>query len=210
MTGAISNFTNTTVTKIDIERGAAIGVRCLSGNQFIKIEARKRNLAMRGSRQSLTPTAATLRIGPGKLLQTHGVQSVLEHPHVGRHLQDHLGISYFYRANRPTLNRTLRSWPGRSAPESAMSYPPIWASPFSVNQIGGWPDPRAGLKTSDTQLYCNPVSYQPAEGRNPASLCRTPTPASSWVLIRAAPPAKDSSRSAHLIHMHRLGSPPAI
>ncbi|HAA35227.1 MAG TPA: choline dehydrogenase, partial [Gammaproteobacteria bacterium] len=103
-------------------------------------------------------------IGPGELLQAHGVQLVLEHPHVGRHLQDHLGISYFYRANRPTLNRTLRSWPGRIG--AGIQYLLRRSGPLSlsVNQIGGLARSRAGIETSDTQLYCNPVSYQPAEG----------------------------------------------
>ena len=156
-------LTNTTVTRINIERGAAIGVRCLSGNQFIEIKARKEVLLCAGAVNS--PQLLQLSgIGPGQLLQTHGVQSVLEHPHVGRHLQDHLGISYFYRANRPTLNRTLRSWPGRIG--AGIQYLLRRSGPLSlsVNQIGGLARSRASLETSDTQLYCNPVSYHPAEG----------------------------------------------
>jgi len=156
-------WTNTTVTKVDIEGGAAIGVTGLLGNQFIKIRARKEVLLCAGAVNS--PQLLQLSgIGPGELLQAHGVQSVLEHPHVGRHLQDHLGISYFYRANRPTLNRTLRSWPGRIG--AGIQYLLSRSGPLSlsVNQIGGLARSRASLETSDTQLYCNPVSYQPTEG----------------------------------------------
>jgi len=158
-------LTNTTVTRINIERGTAIGVRCLSGNQFIEIKARKEVLLCAGAVNS--PQLLQLSgIGPGELLQTHGVQSVLEHPHVGRHLQDHLGISYFYRANRPTLNHTLRSWPGRIG--AGIQYLLRRSGPLSlsVNQIGGLARSRAGLETSDTQLYCNPVSYHPTEGES--------------------------------------------
>tara|TARA_E500000178_G_scaffold354017_1_gene421613 strand:- start:6942 stop:8582 length:1641 start_codon:yes stop_codon:yes gene_type:complete len=156
-------LTNTTATRLNIEGGAAIGVRCLSGNQFIEIKARKEVLLCAGAVNS--PQLLQLSgIGPGELLQTHGVQSVLEHPHVGRHLQDHLGINYFYRANRPTLNRTLRSWPGRIG--AGIQYLLRRSGPLSlgVNQIGGLARSRTSLETSDTQLYCNPVSYQPAEG----------------------------------------------
>ena len=156
-------LTNTTVTRINIERGAAIGVRCLSDNQFIEIKARKEVLLCAGAVNS--PQLLQLSgIGPGELLQTHGVQSVLEHPHVGRHLQDHLGISYFYRANRPTLNHTLRSWPGRIG--AGIQYLLSRSGPLSlsVNQIGGLARSRTGIETSDAQLYCNPVSYHPAEG----------------------------------------------
>ncbi|HAF75639.1 MAG TPA: choline dehydrogenase, partial [Gammaproteobacteria bacterium] len=156
-------LTNTTVTKVDIERGTAIGVTGLSSNQFIEIRARKEVLLCAGAVNS--PQLLQLSgIGPGELLQAHGVQLVLEHPHVGRHLQDHLGISYFYRANRPTLNRTLRGWPGRIG--AGIQYLLRRSGPLSlsVNQIGGLARSRAGIETSDTQLYCNPVSYQPAEG----------------------------------------------
>ena len=156
-------LTNTTVTKVDIERGTAIGVTGLSGNQFIEIRARKEVLLCAGAVNS--PQLLQLSgIGPGELLQAQGVQLVLEHPHVGRHLQDHLGISYFYRANRPTLNRTLRSWPGRIG--AGIQYLLRRSGPLSlsVNQIGGLARSRTGIETSDTQLYCNPVSYQPAEG----------------------------------------------
>ena len=156
-------LTNTTVTKVDIEGGVAIGVTGLLGNQFIEIRARKEVLLCAGAVNS--PQLLQLSgIGPGELLQAHGVQSVLEHPHVGRHLQDHLGISYFYRANRPTLNRTLRSWPGRIG--AGIQYLLSRSGPLSlsVNQIGGLARSRTGVETSDTQLYCNPVSYQPSEG----------------------------------------------
>ena len=156
-------LTNTTVTRIDIKGGAAVGVTGLLDNQLIEIKARKEVLLCAGAVNS--PQLLQLSgIGPGDLLQAHGVQSVLEHPHVGRHLQDHLGISYFYRANRPTLNHTLRSWPGRIG--AGIQYLLSRSGPLSlsVNQIGGLARSRTGIETSDAQLYCNPVSYHPAEG----------------------------------------------
>ena len=156
-------LTNATVTRIDTKERTALGVTCLLGNQFIELRARKEVLLCAGAVNS--PQLLQLSgIGPGGVLQTHGVRCVLEHPHVGRHLQDHLGISYFYRANRPTLNRTLRSWPGRIG--AGIQYLLNRSGPLSlsVNQIGGLARSHAGLETSDTQLYCNPVSYQPTEG----------------------------------------------
>jgi len=156
-------LTNATATRIDTKERTALGVTCLLGNQFIEIKARKEVLLCAGAVNS--PQLLQLSgIGPGRILKKQGVRCVLEHPHVGRHLQDHLGISYFYRANRPTLNRTLRSWPGRIG--AGIQYLLNRSGPLSlsVNQIGGLARSRAGLETSDTQLYCNPVSYQPIEG----------------------------------------------
>jgi choline dehydrogenase len=87
----------------------------------------------------------------------------MDQPNVGRHLQDHLGITYYYRANRPTLNDALGNWSGRI--RSGLQYLLRRTGPLSlsVNQFGGLArsDPDSG--EVDTQLYLNPVSYQPNE-----------------------------------------------
>ena len=198
-------LTNTTATRLNIEGGAAIGVRCLSGNQFIEIKARKEVLLCAGAVNS--PQLLQLSgIGPGELLQTHGVQSVLEHPHVGRHLQDHLGINYFYRANRPTLNRTLRSWPGRIG--AGIQYLLRRSGPLSlgVNQIGGLARSRTSLETSDTQLYCNPVSYQPAEGETRKLTLPDPYPG----FIMSFNPCRPTSEGSIEIGSSDPHAPPRI
>ena len=198
-------LTNTTATRINIEGDAAIGVRCLSGNQFIEIKARKEVLLCAGAVNS--PQLLQLSgIGPGELLQTHGVQSVLEHPHVGRHLQDHLGISYFYRANRPTLNRTLRTWPGRIG--AGIQYLLRRSGPLSlgVNQIGGLARSRTSLETSDTQLYCNPVSYQPAEGETRKLTLPDPYPG----FIMGFNPCRPTSEGSIKIGSSDPHAPPRI
>jgi choline dehydrogenase len=156
-------LTNTTVTKINTKERTAIGVTCLLDDNPVEIRARREVLLCAGAVNS--PQLLQLSgIGPGALLQAHGISSVLEHPQVGQHLQDHLGISYFYRANRPTLNGTLRNWPGRIG--AGIQYLLRRSGPLSlsVNQIGGLA--RSGIDADeiDTQLYCNPVSYQPVEG----------------------------------------------
>ena len=198
-------LTSATVTRIDIKGRAAIGVTGQLGNQFIEIRARKEVLLCAGAVNS--PQLLQLSgIGPGGLLQAHGVPSVLEHPHVGRHLQDHLGISYFYRANRPTLNHTLRTWPGRIG--AGIQYLLRQSGPLSlsVNQIGGLARSRPGLETSDTQLYCNPVSYQPAEGETRKLTLPDPYPG----FILGFNPCRPASEGSIEIYSSDPHAPPRI
>ena len=154
---------NATVTRINTMDRKATGVSCLIADSPMEIRARREVLLCAGAVNS--PQLLQLSgIGPGKVLQAHGIQPALDHPHVGKHLQDHLGISYFYRANRPTLNRTLRTWPGRIG--AGIQYLLSRSGPLSlsVNQIGGLARSTPDISAVDTQLYCNPVSYQPVEG----------------------------------------------
>jgi choline dehydrogenase len=102
-------------------------------------------------------------IGPGELLQRYNIPVLVNQPNVGRHLQDHLGISYHYRANRPTLNDILGNWPGRV--HAGLQYLLRRSGPLSlsVNQLGGLARSSHLCEKIDTQLYFNPVSYQPNE-----------------------------------------------
>lgn len=99
-------------------------------------------------------------IGPGKVLRDAGVTVKIEHPHVGMNMQDHLGVNYFLRANKPTMNNVLGSWPGRI--RAGIEYVLRNTGPFalSVNQIGGLVKTDPNLAVADTQIYANPVSYQ--------------------------------------------------
>jgi choline dehydrogenase len=104
-------------------------------------------------------------IGPAALLRSHGIDPVLDNPHVGGNLQDHLAVVYSYKSTRPTLNEQLHSWPAQMA--AGLRYLLARRGPLalSVNQFGGLvrADPAAG--TPDTQLYFNPVTYGAGDAR---------------------------------------------
>lgn len=107
-------------------------------------------------------------IGPGALLRKHDIDVVLDQPNVGQHMQDHLGVNYIFKANRPTLNAILGSWPGRIA--AGLEYILRRTGPLalSVNQMGGLVKTSSHLDRADTQLYLNPLSYQMVyEGKRP-------------------------------------------
>jgi len=98
-------------------------------------------------------------IGPGAELQTLGIAVVLDNPAVGGNLQDHLAVSYAFKATEPTLNDVLHSRLGKL--RAGLRYLLLRSGPLalSVNQFGAFlraePD---GLRP-DVQLYFNPITY---------------------------------------------------
>jgi choline dehydrogenase len=78
---------------------------------------------------------------------------------VGRNLQDHLAISYFYKTRIPTLNNQLYPLFGKI--RAAMRYAFDRGGPLSmsVNQSGGFVRSGDHKSHPDLQLYFSPVSY---------------------------------------------------
>lgn len=98
-------------------------------------------------------------IGPAALLRGVGIPVLQANKNVGGNLQDHLGISYFFRANEPTLNNQLAPWSGKLW--AGLRYLLARRGPLalSVNQCGGFFRSNPGLTRPDQQLYFNPVTY---------------------------------------------------
>ncbi|OYU71922.1 MAG: choline dehydrogenase, partial [Alphaproteobacteria bacterium PA3] len=98
-------------------------------------------------------------IGDAAVLKPLGIDVLVDAKAVGRNLQDHLAVSYFYKTRVPTLNDELRPLWGKI--KAGLHYAWNRGGPLSmsVNQGGGFvrsgPDaPRVNL-----QLYFSPVSY---------------------------------------------------
>lgn len=92
-------------------------------------------------------------IGPAEVLQAQGIAVRLDNPHVGRNLQDHNGINYYYGTRQATLNQSLapllrRLWSGarylltRQGPLA-----------LSINQGGGFFRTSARHERPNMQLY---------------------------------------------------------
>ncbi|WP_022706794.1 GMC family oxidoreductase [Paracoccus zeaxanthinifaciens] len=98
-------------------------------------------------------------IGPAGHLRDHGIDCIADNPNVGGHLQDHLGISYLYRATQPTLNDVLSPLTGKI--RAGLRYLLTRKGPLalSVNQCGGYFRTDPALGRPDQQLYFNPVTY---------------------------------------------------
>jgi choline dehydrogenase len=98
-------------------------------------------------------------IGDPADLQAAGVSVRHGLPGVGKNLQDHLAVSYFYRSSRRTLNDELRPLSGKIL--AGLRYLIDRGGPLSmsVNQAGGFVRSRPDAPRPDLQLYFSPVSY---------------------------------------------------
>jgi choline dehydrogenase len=98
-------------------------------------------------------------IGPGDVLARHGITQVLDNPNVGAHLQDHVGINYFFKSHEPSLNNQLAPWYGKLM--AGLRYALTRKGPLalSVNQCGGFFRSSPVQPVPDQQIYFNPVTY---------------------------------------------------
>ena len=119
-------------------------------------------------------------VGPEALLRQYGITPIVHLPAVGRNLQDHLAISYFYRSRIPTLNNELYPFWGKV--KAGLRYGLTRRGPLSmsVNQGGGFirSDPR--LSAPNLQLYFNPASY--TQSRERTRRMMNPDPFAAFLL----------------------------
>ncbi|WP_222833131.1 GMC family oxidoreductase [Pseudomonas sp. SC3(2021)] len=95
-----------------------------------------------------------------ELLARHQIPLVKHLPAVGRNLQDHLCVSYYYKANIPTLNDELSSLFGQLKLGLKYLLTRKGALAMSVNQAGGFFRGDQQQAHPNLQLYFNPLSYQ--------------------------------------------------
>jgi len=118
-------------------------------------------------------------VGDAALLARHGIAVVAASPAVGRNLQDHLAVSYFYRSKVPTLNDVFRPLSGKL--KVALRFLATRRGPLamSVNQGGGFIKSDPSRSRPNLQLYFNPISYT-AQGLRKRLL--KPDPFSAFLL----------------------------
>ena len=154
-------------TKILFEDGRAAGVEYRQKGRTQSVRAGREVILCGGSVN--TPQLLQLSgIGPADLLRGLGIPVFHANNHVGRNLQDHLGINYTYKANRPTLNQVLRPWWGKLL--VGMRYLLTRDGPLSMsmNQGGGFFRTDAGQARPNMQLYFQAFSTViPRSGERP-------------------------------------------
>jgi choline dehydrogenase len=144
--------------RIRFEGGRAIGIDYTRGGLACEARARAEVILSCGAVNS--PQLLQLSgIGPAGVLRDLGIEVLLANDAVGANLQDHLAVSYFYRASERTLNDDIGTWAGRlRAGWQFLSRREGWLS-LSVNQAGGFVRSRPDLARPDLQLYFNPLTY---------------------------------------------------
>jgi choline dehydrogenase len=150
--------TGALVERVLFDGRRAVGVVYRSGGR--KVEARAAAEVVLSAGAVNSPQLLQLSgIGPAEVLRAAGIDLLHVNDAVGGGLQDHLGISYFYRATEPTLNQALGTWAGRLA--SGLRFLLSRSGPLSlsINQIGGMVRTSPDLPRPNAQLYFNPLSY---------------------------------------------------
>ena len=196
---------NALASKILIKENKAYGVEYLKSGSTHKVYAKREVILSAGSINS--PQLLQLSgIGPKKILRDADIQMIHESPAVGQNLQDHLGVSYFYKSKVPTLNDQLRPFLGKIY--QGIKYILTRSGPLSlsVNQSGGFIKTRDGLSKPNIQLYFSPVSYSLESPDRRAML--SPDPFSAMLL--GVSNCNTSSRGKVQIKNSDPSTPPII
>lgn len=98
-------------------------------------------------------------IGDANVLKNFGIQIRHHLPGVGQNLQDHLCASFYYQANRPTLNDEFTSLWGQMRAGLQYAFTRSGPLSLSVNQAGGFFKGSEQEVRANLQLYFNPLSY---------------------------------------------------
>ncbi|NBF06021.1 choline dehydrogenase [Pseudomonas sp. Fl5BN2] len=156
----------------------AIGISVTQQGVTRTFSARKEVILCAGAVD--TPKILQLSgVGDRALLARHQVPLLKHLPAVGQNLQDHLCVSYYYKANVPTLNDELSSLFGQLKLGLQYLLTRKGALAMSVNQAGGFFRGDELQEHPNLQLYFNPLSYQIPKS-NKASL--KPEPYSGFLL----------------------------
>ena len=144
------------VTRVLFEGRRAVGVEYRRGGMR---SARGREVILSGGAINSPQLLQLSGIGPGALLQRHGIAVVQENAQVGRNLADHLGADALYRVNVPTLNQQLGPVLGKVRAGLQYLLTRKGLLSLSLNQGGGFIRIMEGATRPDIQLYFSPVSY---------------------------------------------------
>ena len=138
--------------------------RCATGISYTRkggaFEAKARREVILAGGAINSPQLLMLSgIGDPDHLKSMGIEPLISAPAVGRNLQDHIAVSYFYKARTATLNDILHPVLGKL--RAGLRYMADRTGPLSlsVNQSGGFVRSDASKKHPNLQLYFSPVSY---------------------------------------------------
>ncbi|WP_435256485.1 GMC family oxidoreductase [Thioclava sp. FR2] len=160
-------ITHAHVTRVLVENGRAVGVEYRQGGQVKTLRAKAEVILSGGAINS--PQLLQLSgIGPGALLQSLGLDVLVDNPNVGDHLNDHQGINYTWSMKVPTYNDELRPWWGKAL--AGMKYFLGGSGPLakSINHGGGFFRTSPDLPRPNMQLYMQAFSTLiPRDGERP-------------------------------------------
>ena len=150
--------TKALATRILFEGKRAVGVEYSRGGKSHQVRARREVILSGGAINS--PQLLMLSgIGDPEQLQRVGITPLVAAKAVGRNLQDHLAVSYFYKTRTPTLNDVLHPAIGKALAGLRYMFDRAGPLSLSVNQSGGFVRSDPAQRHVNLQLYFSPVSY---------------------------------------------------
>jgi choline dehydrogenase len=156
--GNLELKTRAQATRVLLDGSRAAGVEFLWRLSQQRATARREVILSAGSINS--PQLLELSgIGDPEVIAPLGIPVLAALPAVGRGLQDHLAVNYYYRSRVPTLNDQLAPLTGKI--RAGMRYLLTRRGPLamSVNQAGAFVRAGEGLSRPNLHVYFNPASY---------------------------------------------------
>lgn len=182
-------LTGALVTRLVFEGRKAVGVEYEKDGRRETARAGREVILCGGSVN--TPQLLQLSgIGPDAPLRALGIPVVHANEHVGRNLEDHLGINYTYRGRLPSLNQVLRPWWGKA--RVGVQYLLLRSGPLSrsMNHAGGFFRTDSAQPRPNMQLYFQAFSTViPKSGERPI-LTPDPFPGFSIGLSNCRPTSR--------------------
>lgn len=186
-------ITGALVTNIGIKDGRAKTVNYQSNGTQSVLTA-KAEIVLSGGAINSPQLLQLSGIGPGSLLQQHGVPVLVDSPDVGGNLQDHLQIRTVYKTHCKTLNDELNN-PLQKI-QAGLQYLLTRGGPLSMaaSQVGAFCKTRLSNNRPDIQYHFQPLSADsPGEGLNKfsaitASVCQLRPESRGTIQIRSTDP----------------------
>jgi choline dehydrogenase len=150
--------TKSHATRVLFEDNRAVGIEYRRGGKLHQVRARREVILSGGAINS--PQLLMLSgVGHGAALKGQGITVQQHLPAVGKNLQDHLAVSYFYKVRTATLNDELHPLLGKAQAALRFAFDRRGPLSLSVNQSGGFVRSGPDAPNVDLQLYFSPVSY---------------------------------------------------
>lgn len=156
-------ITHAQVEKLELEsqngcqRATGVTV-CLNGKETVQFKARREVLLSAGAIGS--PQILQLSgIGPGELLQEHGIEVKHELPGVGENLHDHLQVRSVYKVkNTVTLNQRANSLIGKAL--MGLEYLLFKTGPLTMppSQLGAFAKSDPDQTSANIEWHVQPLS----------------------------------------------------
>jgi len=155
----LSVRTDAHVTRIVFENKRAVGVRFESNGRSCEVRARREVILSAGALN--TPKLLQLSgVGPGELLQSHGIPVVLDNRAVGQNLQDHYGTRTVVRVRNCLTANNLARWPwlALECMKWVLGRPSILGLASSLAYVFWKSSP--GRTEPDLQFVLTPISFK--------------------------------------------------